>query len=407
MTSYSQWIKKLYDLNFAKKSRMAIEEIQMLHDAMDLKPFLKVHVAGTNGKGSLVRKVSEALILSGKKCATFTSPHISTIRERIQINNRCISPEDMVRYLPEIFDLAHSCLLEITFFEVMTLLALKYFSEQSVDLAIIEVGLGGRLDATNCISPELTVITSISLDHTQLLGETLEEIAFEKAGIIKQEVPLITGPTACQQSIKKMIQEKKAPHFPVSIQCTSYDQENQEIAKAALHFLQTKFPIVKSDIDQAVQAKPSARYEKICHNGKELILDMSHNQAGLLRLFEQIKEEYPGKEIFVFTSMTWSHDYLANLRIISQYTSNITVLDVNHPRLAAVKDLLNELPPKTLSMSIDQALEIVEQNCSDAVYLFTGSIFIMEPLYIKLGLHLETDDPQIYDGVFNKSVSGR
>ena len=150
-----------------------------------------IHIAGTNGKGSCSHSLASILQEAGYKVGLYTSPHLVDFRERIRVNGQCISKERVVKFVKDerkFFEPLHP-----SFFELTTALAFKYFDEQKVDIAIIEVGLGGRLDCTNIISPILSIITNISFDHTQFLGDTLAKIAAEKAGIIKKGVPVIIG----------------------------------------------------------------------------------------------------------------------------------------------------------------------------------------------------------------------
>ncbi len=153
--------------------------------------FKTIHIAGTNGKGSCSHSLASILQEAGYKVGLYTSPHLVDFRERIRVNGQCISKERVVKFVEDerkFFEPLHP-----SFFELTTALAFKYFDEQKVDIAIIEVGLGGRLDCTNIISPILSIITNISFDHTQFLGDTLAKIAGEKAGIIKKGVPVIIG----------------------------------------------------------------------------------------------------------------------------------------------------------------------------------------------------------------------
>lgn len=153
--------------------------------------FKTIHIAGTNGKGSCSHSLASILQEAGYKVGLYTSPHLVDFRERIRVNGQCISEERVVKFVEDerkFFEPLHP-----SFFELTTALAFKYFDEQKVDIAIIEVGLGGRLDCTNIISPILSIITNISFDHTQFLGDTLAKIAAEKAGIIKKGVPVIIG----------------------------------------------------------------------------------------------------------------------------------------------------------------------------------------------------------------------
>lgn len=153
--------------------------------------FKTIHIAGTNGKGSCSHSLASILQEAGYKVGLYTSPHLVDFRERIRVNGQCISKERVVKFVKDerkFFEPLHP-----SFFELTTALAFKYFDEQKVDIAIIEVGLGGRLDCTNIISPILSIVTNISFDHTQFLGDTLAKIAAEKAGIIKKGVPVIIG----------------------------------------------------------------------------------------------------------------------------------------------------------------------------------------------------------------------
>lgn len=155
--------------------------------------FKTIHIAGTNGKGSCSHTLAAILQEAGYKVGLYTSPHLLDFRERIRVNGEMIPKSEVVAFVEKersFFEPLHP-----SFFELATSLAFKYFSEQHVDVAVIEVGLGGRLDCTNIITPELSVITNISFDHVQFLGDTLEKIAFEKSGIIKDKTPVIVGET--------------------------------------------------------------------------------------------------------------------------------------------------------------------------------------------------------------------
>ena len=173
--------------------------------------FKTIHIAGTNGKGSCAHTISAILQQCGYRVGLYTSPHLVDFKERIRINGQPIPEHYVVDFVEEeksFFEPLHP-----TFFELTTALAFKYFSEMKVDIAVIEVGLGGRLDCTNIITPILSVITNISLDHTQLLGHSLEQIAIEKAGIIKSKVPVVIGETTPETRMvfEAVAQEKGAP----------------------------------------------------------------------------------------------------------------------------------------------------------------------------------------------------
>ena len=186
--------------------------------------FKTVHVAGTNGKGSCSHTIAAILQAAGYRVGLYTSPHLVDFRERIRVNGECISEQYVVDFVEEernFFEPLHP-----SFFELTTALAFKYFAEAKVDIAVIEVGLGGRLDCTNIITPILSVITNISLDHTQFLGDTLQKIAGEKAGIIKPNVPVVIGESNAET---RPVFEAKAAENNAPI---IFAEDTQEVLKA-------------------------------------------------------------------------------------------------------------------------------------------------------------------------------
>lgn len=172
--------------------------------------FKSIHIAGTNGKGSTSHLIASILQSAGYKVGLYTSPHLKSFRERIRINGLEVDE----RFIVEFVNANKYSIEEIkpSFFEITVVMAFEYFAQENVDFAVIETGLGGRLDSTNIISPELSVITSISMDHQDMLGNSLEEIAREKAGIIKYEIPVVVGdlPDVALNEIRKVAQDKKA-----------------------------------------------------------------------------------------------------------------------------------------------------------------------------------------------------
>ena len=188
--------------------------------------FKSIHVAGTNGKGSCSHTLAAILQSEGYKVGLFTSPHLVDFRERIRVNGECISEQYIIDFVEKerrFFEPLHP-----SFFELTTALAFKYFAEQKVDIAIIEVGLGGRLDSTNIITPILSIITNISKDHTQFLGNTLADIAGEKAGIIKPGVPVIIGEDL-PETRPVFLQKAQKENSPIIF---AQDENQQEVQKA-------------------------------------------------------------------------------------------------------------------------------------------------------------------------------
>ena len=190
-----------------------IGNISQLCDALG-NPHLKfpvVHIAGSNGKGSTSHLTASVLMEAGYKVGLFTSPHLKDYRERIRVNGKKIDPSFVANFVEQSKESWKN--IEPSFFEITTALAFHYFALEQVDIAIIEVGMGGRLDSTNIVQPVVTAITSISLDHTQFLGDTLELIAKEKAGIVKENIPVVLGeiPFGARQEIIEIAQLKNAP----------------------------------------------------------------------------------------------------------------------------------------------------------------------------------------------------
>lgn len=219
MMDYNETLEYLYNSvpMFQKVGALGYKE--GLHNTIELNrhfghphtSFRSIHIAGTNGKGSCSHSIAAILQNAGYKVGLYTSPHLKDFRERIRVNGQCINKEYVIDFVEKerrYFEPLHP-----SFFELTTALAFKYFKEQAVDIAVIEVGLGGRLDCTNIISPILSVITNISFDHTQFLGNTLSEIAFEKSGIIKKGTPIIIGETTPETKpvFSKQAKEKNAP----------------------------------------------------------------------------------------------------------------------------------------------------------------------------------------------------
>jgi len=200
---YSSILKKLYDVNRFSAKKVNLENITRACEIFGNphKNLNYIHVTGTNGKGSVCKKLASVFEFAGFKTGLYISPHITTFRERIQINSKFINKEKIVELLKYIFDIVSKNSISLTYFEYVTLLCFLYFKENNVDIAIMEVGLGGNLDSTNIITPLLSVVTSIGLDHTNSLGFTQEEIAEKKAGIIKQNIPCIIGPDCFPRNV--------------------------------------------------------------------------------------------------------------------------------------------------------------------------------------------------------------
>lgn len=371
--SYLGLLDELYLLNSSKKMKLGLERAELLHRALGSpsKHYKILHVAGTNGKGSVCFKAAEGLMRAGFSVGLFTSPHISCYRERIRVNGEMIAEEEVVEGLSEIFEMGG----EPTFFEVTTLLALLHFRKKRVDWAVLETGLGGRLDATNIVMPELSVITTIGYDHCQLLGDTLEAITAEKAGIAKPGVPLLIGPKVPRHYIHK-VDHLEVVEGPFS----HYEEENRAIAKRALAML--SIPLSDSHM-----RCPPCRFERVFYRGKEFILDVAHNPQGLQCLFSRLGQEEP----FVIVAMSRGKDIAGSLLEISKAAKKLHLVSTNHKRLATAEELL-AAAPKGCTLwhgSLKEAVEMALLAESTAV--ICGSFFIMEEARALLGIEEARD----------------
>jgi dihydrofolate synthase/folylpolyglutamate synthase len=202
--SYIQLLRQLYKVNMYNPVKLGLENMEKLNHLLNnpLKSIPVVHVTGTNGKGSVSLKIANALSACGIRTGLFTSPHISSFKERISIDGELITEEEVETFLPHIFELCLEHNIPATFFELTTALAFQKFSSAKCDAVVLEVGIGGRLDATNIVTPILSIITSVQLDHVSILGDTIEKIAFEKAGIIKPSIPILIGRHCPEQQLR-------------------------------------------------------------------------------------------------------------------------------------------------------------------------------------------------------------
>ena len=268
-----------------------------------------IHVAGTNGKGSVSHTLAAILQSAGYKVGLYTSPHLVDFRERIRVNGEMIPEQRVIDFVEQ--ERAFFEPLHPSFFELATALAFQYFKEQEVDIAVIEVGLGGRLDCTNIITPILSVITNISLEHTQFLGDTLEKIAREKAGIIKHGVPVVVGETFGDNSVHQVFLDKaqamdapivfadEEPPYPTDLEvelkglCQKKNTQTIWCAIKTLKSLET----LKTLSPQAIREGFSkvceltglmGRWQKI-QDRPTVICDTAHNPGGLQYIAEQLE----------------------------------------------------------------------------------------------------------------------
>ncbi|KAA1242432.1 folylpolyglutamate synthase/dihydrofolate synthase family protein [Aquimarina sp. RZ0] len=267
--------------------------------------FKSIHVGGTNGKGSTSHMLASILQQAGYKVGLYTSPHLKDFRERIRINGQEISEKYVIDFIE-----VHKTYFEekqLSFFEMTVGLAFQYFADSTVDIAIVEVGLGGRLDSTNIITPEVSVITNIGIDHTQFLGNTLKQIAIEKAGIIKKSIPVVIGSTALET--KKIFKEKaflckselfmadtyKDVLFETDLK-GNYQKENMRTTLQVISVLQKQgWNVSEENIRKGLNSVISTTGLRgrwhVLRERPKVICDTAHNEDGLRSIMKQLLAE--------------------------------------------------------------------------------------------------------------------
>lgn len=290
------------------------------------KKFKSIHVAGTNGKGSVSHMLAAILQTAGYKTGLYTSPHLKDLRERIKVSGKMVEEKFVIDFTDRIQSLTEE--IEPSFFEITVAMAFEYFAEQKVDVAVIEVGLGGRFDSTNVITPELSVITNIGWDHMNMLGDSLDKIAFEKAGIIKENIPAVVG-EVLPETKDIFIQKAKEKNAPLSIasqrrQATNWHWERQELVVEVSEQHKTDHQIYHLDLPGIYQVKNLLTVLEACsqlrqlgwntgeeniqkalpgvkkitglhgrweiiHHKPDVVLDVAHNVDGIKQIAEQIE----------------------------------------------------------------------------------------------------------------------
>ncbi|GLE09887.1 hypothetical protein PINS_up021826 [Pythium insidiosum] len=310
--TYERLLQRLYQVNRFTAVKLGIENMKQLNEAFGdpTSQYPIVHVAGTNGKGSVSLKVAKALERSGYRTGLFVSPHVSCFRERIQINGELISEAQVCEHLAQIFNVSAQFRIPATFFEITTMLAFQHFAKQRVDCVVLETGLGGRLDATNIVHPAVSVITSIGMDHTRILGGTIDAIAREKAGIIKRHTPVVIGPNVPLDVMQQFADAADAPLIRVDSLDDfddDFNAENTAIARATceqLNALTMQQPLTvklsNPRVQSALESRPPCRFQ-VLHvvrpNSNEkkvtIVLDVAHNMPAFEKLMHTLRQRFP------------------------------------------------------------------------------------------------------------------
>lgn len=377
----------------------------LYHMGNPQKVFPSVHIAGTNGKGTTSWILASIFEKSGYKTGLYTSPHLVDVNERIRINNKCISDEDFISIFNKIEEICSDELnLMPTYFDILTAVAFQYFAENEVDVAVIETGLGGRLDSTNVITPVLSIITDISYDHTEILGKTIGQIAYEKSGIIKDGVPVITSNN--NESGLDVITKVSAMRdselvvyghdFYSDNITTSSDNICFDYHFRDYSFLKLKirlFPehqvkncsmsltasVMLSEMN-LFKIKPEVYYDllpeitipgryEIISSNPLIIYDPAHNYSGIFNLLNYIESRYDPDKIIVVITLMADKAVPELLMYLSERPYSVIYMESDDPR---------SFSPEKSGFSIDtQKPEVIlkqlQTDKNDKVILFTGT----------------------------------
>ena len=378
-----------------------------------------VHVAGTKGKGSICAMTASIMREAGYKVGFYSSPHMIEFRERIQVNNIEISRQSLINYVMKLRPIFNS-VEEISTFEIVTAIAFKYFADQQVDIALIEVGMGGRLDATNVVQPIVSIIAPVSYDHMKILGNTIAKIAREKAGIIKKSIPVIISPqkTSAKEEIRNIAVNKGSLIIDTSeiytFEQINYSLEKQSfvIKEKSINSPNTCSPIYEipllgdHQIYNAITAfacimrlrklgykiKESAlknglsrvewpgRFEVVCQKPL-IIVDGAHNRDSFRKLRNTIKKYLEGKKVILIFGASEDKEVKLLLKIINPYIDHFIFTKSEHPRALG----LDELEKVALDLDLDNYSIseiasiiplILKKSDQEEAYIASGSIFV-------------------------------
>jgi dihydrofolate synthase/folylpolyglutamate synthase len=377
-----------------------------------------LHIAGTNGKGSVAAMLAAILRAAGRRTGLYTSPHLVRLGERVQVDGVGLSEEEIVRYVAELEPRAMALDRARpgegpSFFEFMTAMAFLQFARRGCEVAVIEVGLGGRLDATNIIEPEVAVITSIGLDHCEILGDTLEKIAAEKAGIIKPGRPVVMGrlPAPAEAVVRRIAAERGAPltavrdvfgedplRYPRSALEGDYQRLNAATATLAARLAAPRFGLSEADISAGLAnvSWPGRWQRSRLADGRLIVLDASHNPEGaevLEPLLAALVRE-TGRAPLVVTGVLGVARARPLLEVVARHSREIRLARPRQARASSFEELEALVPAEfferggRLGRSTVEDLFPSARSCAaggpEDVIVVTGSIYLLGEVFARL-----------------------
>lgn len=368
--------------------------------------FSSIHVGGTNGKGSVVSMLSEMLKNAGCRTGMYTSPHLVDFTERIRVNEKHIKNTEVVKLTDRIRNLAtqRGSAHPFSFFDFTTAMAFLYFKEKAVDWAVVEVGLGGRLDSTNAIHPAVSVITNVAMDHMEHLGDNIPQIAAEKAGIIKKGVPVVTGASGDALQVIRQMAADKSPVFvldqdfsykKLNDQCMSYRglqwelaeinvglQGDHQLGNAALALCaaellsQSGVSLPLDAIGTALSAVEWPGRLEIASEDPQILLDAAHNPHGARSLAAFLRTHYGDKRIILVFGAMKDKDWKEILNLLLPLTYDIILTRPTIERAASPELLALSAPGATLAGDVKSALSIAKKRAAKGdVIVVTGSLY--------------------------------
>lgn len=369
-----------------------------------------VHIVGTNGKGSTAAFISKILSNEGYRVGIYTSPHLIKFNERIKIGNRMISNKDIERIAFSIKEKIEKSAFKdrpYTFFEVTTALAFQYFYQKKVDIAIIEAGLGGRLDATNVLLPEVTVITNVGIEHREFLGDTIEKIAFEKGSVIKDNIPVVTAieEEGALNVVSEIAENKKAPLYVLGKDfyfekkgSFGFDYygiyedikdlnlsnliginqfKNGSLALSAIEILKKRG--YKVSLDSIREGIKKARWEgrfEIIRKNPPFIIDGAHNPHGVKALVENIKSFYPHKKFVFIINVLRDKDIDEMIDSLRPFALKIHLCPNKNERSYSYRELKEKFSNKEDFLVFKDIPTALSSTLSKKVpSIFTGSLY--------------------------------
>ncbi len=404
---------------FALKSigvRFGIDRMQRLVEALGHpeRSYPVIHIAGTNGKGSVSAMLESILRTAGCRTGLYTSPHLVKLGERVQVDRRLLSEREIVAYTNELLPIArklgeHGPDEHPTFFEFMTAMAFLQFARQKVDVAVIEVGMGGRLDATNVVRPDVAVITSIGLDHMEQLGDNVAKIAREKAGIIKEGCPVVVGrlPAEAEQVVREVARAHHAPvhsvrevfgedlsDYPQTSLEGDYQRWNAATATLAARLLRSRFQLADATIASGLQqVNWPGRWQRTRIGGRPLILDASHNPEGAQVLENNLHKlvAASGRKPVIVTGVLGEFRARALLDVVGRYAKEVHLVQPHQERACTYEQLEAIVDPEVRPLLRRASVEQVfpdARTCTvggpEDTVVVTGSIYLLGEVLARI-----------------------